>query len=76
MSRRSPYCCGRCRGRSLLIPKHNTVAALVTLAAVALCALAIPWLGIPKTIGCFLGLYIFVVGGIMWVFMQLRPVET
>jgi len=75
MTRRSPYRCSRCGGRSLLLPTHNTIAALLTMAIVILCAVALPRLGIPKTIGCFLGLYVCVVGGVMWFFMQLRPVE-
>jgi len=74
MTRRAPYRCGRCGGRSLLQPKHNTLAALLTL-VVVLCALALPSLGIPKTLACFLGLYVFVIGGIIWLFMQLQSIE-
>ena len=75
MTRRAPYGCGRCGGRSRLQPKHNTVAALITFAVGISCALALTSLGILKTIACFLGLYVFLVGGIMWLFMRLQPIQ-
>jgi hypothetical protein len=76
MTRRAPYRCGRCGGRSLLEPKHNTIAGLIVMGVVIVSALAILGFGFVTAIGCFLGLYVFLVGGIMWFFMRLRPVET
>jgi hypothetical protein len=75
MTRRAPYRCGRCGGRSLLQPKHNTVAGLMTLVIIILCALTLRSLGIFKAIACFLGLYLIVVGGVMWLFMRLQPIQ-
>jgi hypothetical protein len=75
MSRRAPYRCSSCGGRSLLQPKHNTVAGFLTLGVGISCALALSSLGIFKTIACFLGLYVIFVGGIMWLFMRLQPVQ-
>jgi len=75
MTRRTPYRCGQCGGLSLLQPKHNTIAALIMLAIVGVCALSLPILGFPKTIAYFFGLYVFVVGGAIWFFMRLEPVK-
>jgi hypothetical protein len=75
MTRRSPYRRFRCGGRSLLLPKHNTVAGFITLAVIIFSALVLQRFGVPKAIGWFLGLYVFVVGGVMSLFMRLRPVE-
>jgi hypothetical protein len=51
------------------------VAALLTLAIVILSALALIRFGFPIAIACFVGLYVLLVGGMMWFFMRLRPVE-
>jgi DNA-directed RNA polymerase subunit RPC12/RpoP len=76
MTRRAPYRCGRCGGHSLLRPKHNTIAALLTLVVVFIgAALAMSSLGVIKVIAAILGLYVFVIGGIMWTFMRLQPVQ-
>jgi hypothetical protein len=32
-------------------------------------------LGVIKVIAAILGLYVFVIGGIMWTFMRLQPVQ-
>jgi len=73
ITRRAPYRCARCGGLSLLSPKHNTVAALLTLGAVVACLIVTPpGQGIPKTIACFATLYVFVIGGTMWLFLKLE----
>jgi len=46
------------------------------MAVVGLCAVALLRFGIPTAIACFFGLYVFIVGGVMWLFMQLRAVES
>jgi hypothetical protein len=74
MTRRHPYRCSHCGGLSLLQPKHNTRAAIITLGVIAACAIALPSLGVPLTSACFVGLYFVFVGGSMWLFMQLQPV--
>jgi DNA-directed RNA polymerase subunit RPC12/RpoP len=76
MTRRAPYRCGRCGGRSLLRPKHNTIAAFITLAVVIASASAVFSLGMLKGAACFVAGYVVVVGGIMWFFMRLQPVHS
>lgn len=75
MTRRAPYKCGRCDGKSLLRPKDNTLVAIITLIVVVFCAVLLPTLGIAKTLALFICLYVFVVGGIMWLFMRLNPIQ-
>jgi DNA-directed RNA polymerase subunit RPC12/RpoP len=72
MTRRAPYRCGRCGGRSLLQPRDNTLAALLTLVIVIPSGVALLRFGFPTGVGCFLGLYVFLIGGVMWFFMRLR----
>ena len=62
---------------SLLRPRDNNIAALVTGVGVIIClGIGMPVLGIgwAAVIG---GLYfVFVVGGTMWCFMRLQSVDT
>src|SRR4051794_10859213 len=75
MTRRAPYRCGRCGGRSLLEPKHNTIAGLIVRGVVMVSALAILGLGFATAFVFFWGLYLSLVGGFMCFFRRLRPVE-
>jgi hypothetical protein len=76
MTRRSPYRCGKCGGRSLLPPKQNTVAALLTFGAAVGCVLFTPaTFGIIKLVICLMALYVFVIGGTMWFFMKLERLK-
>jgi DNA-directed RNA polymerase subunit RPC12/RpoP len=76
MTRRAPYRCGRCGGRSLLRPRHNTIAALIMFAVVLAFGAVVLTFGALGAAICFLAAYVFVVGGVMWFFMQLEPVRT
>jgi hypothetical protein len=50
------------------------VAALLTLGAVVACVIIMPPSeGLSGTIACFVGLYVFIIGGAMWLFMKLEP---
>jgi len=75
MTRRAPYHCTQCGGRSLLKATHNTLAAVITIGVVFASIFCLQIFGVPAGIACFLGLYVFVVGGIMWLFMQLEPTK-
>jgi len=71
--RRSPYRCPRCSGVSRLVPKHNTVAALLTFAGVAIAAIALAQgFGFPTAIISFVVAYALV-GLVIWLFMRLEP---
>jgi hypothetical protein len=74
MTRRAPYRCGCCGGRYLLQERHNTIAGLITLAVAASSAFLLPRIGIPLSSASFLGLYMIVVVGSMWLFMKLQAV--
>lgn len=71
MTRRRPYRCGGCGKTSLLQPRHNTVVALFTLAAVVVCALYVaPRSGAALAVATFAGLYCGI-GLVMLFFMKL-----
>ena len=75
MTRRAPYRCGRCEGRSLLDPRDNTVAAILTLGAVVVSALTWHGHGLFAALVCFGVLYVVAIGGTMWLLMRLRPTK-
>jgi DNA-directed RNA polymerase subunit RPC12/RpoP len=75
MSRAFPYRCSTCSQISKLNPRHNTIAALLTLLAVLVSAFAIlPCWGYIFAIAAFFVMY-FGVGAIMLLFMQLVPYQ-
>src|SRR5258707_15225806 len=76
MTRRFPYRCARCGGRSLLRPKQNTIAGLLTLVGILASMLAaLPDFAIWRIILGFALYFVAVIGGAMWFFMQLQPVK-
>ncbi len=75
MTRRRPYQCGSCGAKSFLLPRHNTVAALMTICVVLICALLVaPRIGVGLAVAAFVLLYLLL-GPIMLFFMKLRLVN-
>jgi len=75
MTRCAPYRCTQCGGLSLLLPLHNTLAAILTLVVVVACALIWSRFGFRAAVIGSLVLYVVGVGGCMWFFMRLGPTD-
>jgi hypothetical protein len=74
ISRRVPYRCKRCKGYSRLPARQNTIATVLTTAAILACALLVPRFGLWKVAALSLPGLALLVGGTVWLFMRLEPI--